>query len=756
MSRRTRHITILLLTMLGFSSYALAATTGVATITGTEQITAGIWDFGTVTVTVNNYSESVPYGQYSTPDSLASAIAAKFSTDCKGPANARSAPGGVINFRMKGSATLTQLGVTTSSTLSFSGTPTISPTIPTTTVATIGATMLSPGQSTAVDVQVSCDSACGMVDYRIDGGAWTTGTLDGNGHFSAVTPTNLAAGTHNVVTIFQGSDTYISSTSNPVSFTVSPTPLGANPTAVYSYNISSYTPASNVQAYTDSVNGGWNNITYDGVNRLTGVAYSPGDGSTQYLCWGYDSFGNRKYQTMPTAACSSSAPQLLFYDAGNHLAGLTYDASGNVTNDGTNQYLYDAEGRVCAMKNPGNGVMMQYIYDADGERLAKGAITSWSCDTSSNGFVERSGYVLGPNGEQVTEVDGQGNWVHTNVFAAGKLIATYQPNGQDGQPLVHFQLSDWLGTRRLQTDSMGNTESSYQSLPFGELKTPGQSLGATEQFFTGKERDSESGNDYFGARYYGSSMGRFMSPDSGIDQHPEDPQSWNLYTYGRNNPLVLVDPSGEYVCGSNMSSQQCDNFQKGLDEAQKGANALKDKYGADSSQYKDAQRAVDSYGKQGVDNGVAIMAGKAGSDSITSVANAAGPTTADNPNGQKITVTLGTDKLDGSEGNGLDIGHEGSHVADGSDWVSSGFNPSMNPTRYGTEFRAFQVERNLAEGINWGPLGFPERSGPVYIWKPGWSASQVNAGINSELRQHYNLSPSSKILAFKQNTQGGH
>jgi len=62
--------------------------------------------------------------------------------------------------------------------------------------------------------------------------------------------------------------------------------------------------------------------------------------------------------------------------------------------------------------------------------------------------------------------------------------------------------------------------------------------------FTGKERDAETGLDYFGARYYGSNMGRFMSPDIGADQHPEDPQSWNLYTYARKNPLVLVDPAG--------------------------------------------------------------------------------------------------------------------------------------------------------------------------------------------------------------------
>jgi len=64
--------------------------------------------------------------------------------------------------------------------------------------------------------------------------------------------------------------------------------------------------------------------------------------------------------------------------------------------------------------------------------------------------------------------------------------------------------------------------------------------------FTGKERDSESGLDNFGARYNSSSMGRFMSPDTPfVDQHAENPQSWNLYTYVRNNPLANIDPDGE-------------------------------------------------------------------------------------------------------------------------------------------------------------------------------------------------------------------
>jgi RHS repeat-associated protein len=62
--------------------------------------------------------------------------------------------------------------------------------------------------------------------------------------------------------------------------------------------------------------------------------------------------------------------------------------------------------------------------------------------------------------------------------------------------------------------------------------------------FTGKERDAESGLDYFGARYYASNMGRFMSPDDGSDQDPSAPQSWNLYSYVQNNPLSNTDPDG--------------------------------------------------------------------------------------------------------------------------------------------------------------------------------------------------------------------
>ena len=77
---------------------------------------------------------------------------------------------------------------------------------------------------------------------------------------------------------------------------------------------------------------------------------------------------------------------------------------------------------------------------------------------------------------------------------------------------------------------------------------------------TGKERDTESGLDNFGARYYGSNMGRFMSPDPNNMSaltHPGDPQAWNGYAYARNNPLIYTDPDGEsyHICDQN--GQNC-------------------------------------------------------------------------------------------------------------------------------------------------------------------------------------------------------
>jgi RHS repeat-associated protein len=251
----------------------------------------------------------------------------------------------------------------------------------------------------------------------------------------------------------------------------------------------------------------------------------------------------------------------------------TYDDAGDISSDDTNHYLYDDEGRVCAVMSPplspgGSVGMTEYIYDAEGRRVGKGFIKTWSCDTTTNGFSLTNSYVLGLGGEQVIETDGSGQWLHTNVFVGGSLLATYDSDG------VHFHIDDWLGTRRVQTDYLGRVESTYQNLPFGELVPQNNTmfLGATEHHFTGKERDTESGNDYFGARYYASSMGRFMTPDpSGLYYaDPENPQSLNLYSYVLNNPLINVDPDGLECVWDDGSFDSKDDKQTGSSGGCKG------------------------------------------------------------------------------------------------------------------------------------------------------------------------------------------
>jgi RHS repeat-associated protein len=359
------------------------------------------------------------------------------------------------------------------------------------------------------------------------------------------------------------------------------------PAPVYNYTVA-YDGVGNVSSFSDSVMGTWSLTSvprsngssasgYDTLNRLvamrnTATTTTSSQYGGQYLCWSYDAFGNRTQQNLQGTACPSTGPSssnsVLTYNANNQLSSVTppgggspspspftYDATGNVTSDASsgNTYLYDGEGRICAVASSGplgGTILTGYIYDADGTRVAKGTIQRWgTCDPATNGFQATTDYVLGPGGQQLTEMavgaNSQMAWKHTNVWAGSNLLATYDHDG------LHYHLSDWLGSRRVQTDGAGAVEDACTSLPFGDsLNCIGPTF-TTEHHFTGKERDQESGNDYFGARYYASTMGHFLSPDPKVmtARHVANPQKWNKYAYVINNPLMRFDPDGmdDYV-----------------------------------------------------------------------------------------------------------------------------------------------------------------------------------------------------------------
>jgi RHS repeat-associated protein len=113
---------------------------------------------------------------------------------------------------------------------------------------------------------------------------------------------------------------------------------------------------------------------------------------------------------------------------------------------------------------------------------------------------------------------------------------------QGGETVVYFH-ADAVGSTRLVTDANGAVVERHDYLPFGE---PWASSGLETRRFGGKERDTETGLDYFGARYYSSLNGRFTAVDPILDIESAivDPQRWNRYAYAYNHPFRFMDPDG--------------------------------------------------------------------------------------------------------------------------------------------------------------------------------------------------------------------
>ena len=126
-----------------------------------------------------------------------------------------------------------------------------------------------------------------------------------------------------------------------------------------------------------------------------------------------------------------------------------------------------------------------------------------------------------------------------------------------GGEKVQWLVPDHLGTPRIVLDQTGGLASvkRHDYLPFGEelfAGTGGRTIAqgyagdGVRQQFTSKERDAETGLDFFGARYYGSVQGRFTSVDpiGASLSRLIDPQRLNRYANVRNNPLKYYDPDG--------------------------------------------------------------------------------------------------------------------------------------------------------------------------------------------------------------------
>lgn len=124
---------------------------------------------------------------------------------------------------------------------------------------------------------------------------------------------------------------------------------------------------------------------------------------------------------------------------------------------------------------------------------------------------------------------------------------------------IRYFHSDHLGSTNLVTDENGNVIERTEYKPFGEIyrrevRNPntgqlivGSAAPSVSPYgFTGQRHDSDTGLYFYNARYYDPQLGRFTQPDP-IVQAFDDPQFLNRYTYVRNNPINLVDPSGNFA-----------------------------------------------------------------------------------------------------------------------------------------------------------------------------------------------------------------
>ena len=228
---------------------------------------------------------------------------------------------------------------------------------------------------------------------------------------------------------------------------------------------------------------------------------------------------------MPRKRKSASSPtQTNLLDVAAKLD-PAYDSAGNMETDGSYSYAYNAESEIKSAAG------VNYTYDGDGNRLEK-----------SNGKL----YWYGAGTEILDESDLSGNFTNEYVSFAGKRIA--MRNVSTGT--ISYYEEDMLGSSRTIVQA-GQTSPCYDAdfLPFGYEKDV-TSTCTTAYKFEGKERDTETNNDYFGARYYSNHFGRWLSPDWAAAPTPipyanmTNPQTLNLYAMVSDNPESFADLDG--------------------------------------------------------------------------------------------------------------------------------------------------------------------------------------------------------------------
>ncbi len=288
--------------------------------------------------------------------------------------------------------------------------------------------------------------------------------------------------------------------------------------------------------------------TYDALSRLQQANYNTGQRIYDY---NFDLAGNRTQEALSGTGVTAKTTDYT-YNATNQLTNdgthtLTYDANGNLTNDGTNTYTWDHANRLLKYTEAVYGQQMgfqqmRYTYDGLGNRVRQ-LHQEWDSYDEYYDTVKTVDYLLDlqPGLVKVLAATTETNanhYIHAPQGSNVPGIHAMQSNTGDWS----YMAQDGLGSVRSLIDSTLNVSSVQNYAPYGE---PFGTVGNfTSPFaFTGEQTDANA-QLYLRARYYNPSLGVFNSRDP-FEGLMDEPLSLNGYSYAHNNPVMNTDPSGQ-------------------------------------------------------------------------------------------------------------------------------------------------------------------------------------------------------------------
>jgi len=328
-------------------------------------------------------------------------------------------------------------------------------------------------------------------------------------------------------------------------------------------NISyTYDTIGNLKTRTDAITGVSAVYEYDALNRLKSEQRQGGGlPSTQTITWVYDDIGNISSRSdVGTYAYNPSGASSVRPHA---VTGIT----GTVNGQANPTYLYDANGNLSSVKQPGGAVLrsvtwnsynkadsisqtvagvtnkLDFLYDSEGDRVRE--------VFSANGSVKRTTVYLNAGAGLVYEEETSGGVTKKKHYinGTGGTIGVYTLTGSTWNK--QYWHKDHLGSPMVITDDNGVVIERLAYEPFGKRRNANGVTDAngtltssnTRRGFTGHEHDDEVGLVNMNGRVFDQAIGRFLSADPLI-QSPTYQQSYNRYSYLWNSPLNGTDPSG--------------------------------------------------------------------------------------------------------------------------------------------------------------------------------------------------------------------